>query len=147
MKTGTWRAKVVTVYTETKQKTKKGKPILAPVVQRTLYVNMPEVHDSGKYRIFAYTRGGYTTYTLAIVPRIPQNIFHHPSGKPGVWYKLPERLENGEYPYERDDETRRLNPAMTEQELLAWLRPRLGEQQAKIALEAFLHGQPEKQAA
>lgn len=147
MKTGTWRAKVVRIYIDTKKVSKNGKPIRKPVTQRTLYIDTAAVVDSGKYRIFACNRGGHTSYTLAIVPRLPQNIYHNPSGRPGVWYKLPDRLENGEYPYERDDETRRRHPGKNEQELREWLAKYLGEQQARIACEAFLNGQPESEAA
>ena len=103
--------------------------------------------DSGDYRIVARKRGGEWMFTTAVIPRIAQNYWNNPSGKPGVWYKLKsdEVTDEGTIirPFVRTDDK-----PMNEAQILKWLSQRMGgSQQARIALESLLAAEPETAVA
>lgn len=106
------------IYVEIEELNKKGDPKKIPVFLRKMFLSVNNsIGDSGKYKIFA--RG--KKYTISVVPRIRQSIWKHPSGKPGVWYTLPEGV------YKRTDDKPMDSIAFGD-----WLFRRIGQSSVKL---------------
>ncbi len=147
-KTATYECHVKVIYVETKEVNKKGNPITRRVEHRKMYLHDAGTFlDSGEYRIVQKGSGKVkpATYTISVIPRIPQSIWTNPSGKCEVWYKLAPDIyyDDGsvERPYKRTDD-----PPMNEAAILGWLTSRLGAERAKIALYELQTCEPEPKA-
>lgn len=75
------------------------------------------------YRVFQCRRKGQVSYTVSVRPMVPQPIWDHPSGVPGVWYKEGQWTRYGPTVY-------------TATELVTALRPLLGSL-AESAVRAY----------
>lgn len=148
-----WHATCKVCYVETNEVTKKGKPVLAPIFHRHLFVNNPKPlfdSDSGEYRIVQ--RGGMKTpakYTVSIIPQVKQSIWTNPNGQIAAWFKkAPDWLEQDEEgnvivcrPWKRTDDK-----VTDEDGIIRWLSQHgLTQQEAKIAIETLKTMEPENQ--
>lgn len=143
----TWEVEVKRFFVETKERNKKGNAISVPITHRKMFVHDSGTFmDSGEYRIVQKGSGKYKTptYTIAVIPRIPQSIWTNPSGKCETWYKLAPDVhyDDGsvERPYKRTDDK-----PMDEAGILAWLTARMGPEMAKVALFILQTQEPESQ--
>lgn len=121
-------------YIPTKQLRKNGKPKLMRIEHRKLFIDAPAVTDSGKYRI-VYRSGRYTT---SVAPRHQQSHWTNPTGRPEVWYTVPQADCPAELPYNRTADA-----AMDHAGIFRWLSCRVGETPARLALTDLLTAQPE----
>lgn len=130
MKTATYEVEAKVAFIPSKKLNKKGKPQSIRVEIRKMYLRDPNAFlDSGKYRVFK--KGD--RFTISVIARTVQPWHTNPTGEPKVWYKEDESVdENGNRVY-----TRTNDPAMDENDLLKWLKRKLGDR-ATIALEDFL---------
>lgn len=124
-----WNVEVKRYFVETKEVNKKGNPIMRPITHRKMFVIDPcPITDSGLYRVVVVRRHGETTYSISALPRIAQPWWTHPQGLNKTWYKIGEEYKR----IERLDET----------QFLHWLKVRMGEGMAKIALETLMTAEP-----
>ena len=127
-----YKVEVKRFYIESKtQFTKKGNPVVIPVTIRKMFVTETNpILGSGLSRIVQLTRNGETTYSLSVIPAIPQSIWANPSGKTEPWFKLGKD-------YKRDGKP------MNKVEFLHWLKVRFGLETAQKAFDALETAQPD----
>ena len=139
----TWNVQVKKIYVASGKVNKKGNDVLIPVIHRKLYLKDAKAFmDSGEYRVVA-KKG---KFTISVIPRIPQSCWTNPTGQIAIWYTLaPNELDdegNIIRPYRRTDDK-----AMDETQILRWLTFRMGESEAKRALNELLTAMPEQAMA
>ncbi len=132
--------KCIDFYVEKKTRSKSGKPEMAYVVQRTLFINQTSGFSIGynRAKIFVVMKKGCPNqYSLRIKKLIPQNIWQNPAG-PKAWTK-----EDTEWTPEviGGKQTK----AMNEDEFFAFMSARFGDR-APAVIRRLLTEPPVKAA-
>ena len=133
----TWKVEVKRFYIQnTKAKRNKNVELpMIPVTVRKILLNedRPCV-NSGQMRIVRTQRNGDVSFTVSELPRIAQSIWNNPSGKCETWYIIGEK-------WVRTDDK-----SMNRDQIIAWLRKRIGNQ-AEQAIAEMETAEPENVAA